>query len=88
MNSRNRSSISLRTTGSSPLVASSSTSSLGWCASAVVSASLARMPFENSLNGFSMGRANRLQYDANDSLSHRLCRWLITAEISFARMPS
>ena len=44
INSINRSSISLRTTGSSPAVASSSTSSSGSCASAVARFSFKRMP--------------------------------------------
>ena len=78
--------ISLRTTGSSPLVASSKISSFGWCESAVASASFAVMPLENFLYGLSSGSEKLRQYAENSSLSQSGCKRAITAEISFARI--
>ena len=61
VNSLNRSSTSSRTMGSSPAVASSSTSSFGWWLNATAIASFIRMPREKSLNCFFNGRSNRFR---------------------------
>ena len=59
VNSLKISSTSSRTMGSNPLVASSSTSSLGWWLSAAAMASFIRIPREKSLKGLFSGRLKR-----------------------------
>ena len=58
MKLRNSSKISSRTTGSSPAVASSRISSLGWWARAAAKDNFIFMPRENSLMSFSSGSLN------------------------------